>query len=879
MKREQQPRILGAFACCLLALAGGCSEDDGTSAEPTSGADTRAPGPDVTVAPESDTNAPDGGGPACENLCAPVGATRCGSGGVEVCGLHNDDSCTEWGAATPCPDRQTCTAGKCGITCTDGCSVAGATRCSAGGVQTCGDLDGDTCLEWSSAVPCEAPSTCAAGVCTTACTNECTTPGTHRCAGTQLETCGQYDADACLDWGGGVACPSGETCSAGVCSGKCVDECTAAGVSLCSGNGTITCGQLDADPCLEWSTPTPCKDGQTCSGGACGLGCTDECDTVGARRCSLLGVETCGQVDADACLEWGAPAACNAGEGCSFGQCSKLCVDECSTVGARRCTANGVEQCGNFDGDACLDWGTPMACPPGESCSFGSCDAKCKDECPAMGATECDGPLVRTCGNVDGDSCLEWSNGVVCETGLCAAGACAEKCVDECPAEGVAVCQQGAARRCGHYDGDPCLEWGTAAFCSAPTTCAFGECIPGCVDECEAGQTSCESGAVRVCSQADEDPCLEWGTATPCPGGSCSAGACAASCTDDCSAGERRCAGPHAAQGCGDYDADPCLDWGPAALCDLGATCSAGTCSTPAVGPSCDDVLTCRQGCAGEGGCELGCAIGVGGDAATALGELDACAAGHACTEPLCPVLFCPSEGAACRFPEPGADACIDLLDCLYDCTDAPEVCLAACASAGTPAAQAQLYQLVGCTGAYCGNDATCVDNATNTGGPCSVEFATCLGPDDPGSSCRTLLTCVGQCEDSGGDTDSCESTCLPGGHLVGQSEYYALMGCAETFDCQDSACLAQFCAFEFASCLSPGAGDGSCAALAGCAAACTTAACDEACWGAADLQQQVIFAARQLCVRGVCPSADSACAAAALQGPCAGLEASCQGL
>ncbi|WP_394840200.1 hypothetical protein LVJ94_25275 [Pendulispora rubella] len=48
------------------------------------------------------------------------------------------------------------------------------------------------------------------------------------------------------------------------------------------------------------------------------------------------------------------------------------CTDECQ-ANATQCTDQGVARCGQFDEDACLEWGTPAACPSGESCAGGAC--------------------------------------------------------------------------------------------------------------------------------------------------------------------------------------------------------------------------------------------------------------------------------------------------------------------------------------------------------------------------------------------------------------------------------------------------------------------------------------------------------------------------
>jgi len=50
----------------------------------------------------------------------------------------------------------------------------------------------------------------------------------------------------------------------------CTDECSPSGSTQCSGAaGYQTCGDYDADPCLEWSSVTNCAGGEVCSGGVC----------------------------------------------------------------------------------------------------------------------------------------------------------------------------------------------------------------------------------------------------------------------------------------------------------------------------------------------------------------------------------------------------------------------------------------------------------------------------------------------------------------------------------------------------------------------------------------------------------------------------------
>jgi len=46
------------------------------------------------------------------------------------------------------------------------------------------------------------------------CTNDCSS-GSLQCSGNGYQTCGNYDADSCLEWGSVTSCPSGQTCSNG----------------------------------------------------------------------------------------------------------------------------------------------------------------------------------------------------------------------------------------------------------------------------------------------------------------------------------------------------------------------------------------------------------------------------------------------------------------------------------------------------------------------------------------------------------------------------------------------------------------------------------------------------------------------------------------
>ncbi len=163
--------------------------------------------------------------------------------------------------------------------CSDECSKTGVFRCATSppdGLVVCADFDDDSCLEWGGFVACDEDETCVEGDCVGGCSHECPTAGELLCDGDGYRECGNHDGDSCFEWSDVVSCPSGETCSNGVCSGTCTDECDE-GAQVCEGEGVKSCGQHDGDPCRDWSPVEPCEDGEVCADGTCEPGqCTEE---------------------------------------------------------------------------------------------------------------------------------------------------------------------------------------------------------------------------------------------------------------------------------------------------------------------------------------------------------------------------------------------------------------------------------------------------------------------------------------------------------------------------------------------------------------------------------------------------------------------------
>jgi hypothetical protein len=376
----------------------------------------------------------------------------------------------------------------------------------------------------------------------------------------------------------------------------CADEC-ASGTQSCDGTSAYRiCGHYDEDGCLELSPAIACGQGERCVTDRCVATCRDECD-VGSTICGdAVTVLVCGNFDDDACREPGGPTRCEDGERCEAGRCvpdGSACTDECASVGQRVCSGDAVRTCGLLDADSCLDLGTPIACGAGERCENGDCVVLCEDECSA-GAVECSGDGYRSCGQHDADSCLDWSPVTACPPGeTCGNGICAATCQDECPQDGATVCTSDhrGYQQCGQLDSDPCLDRSTAVPCSTGYACQDGACVATCSDECSLGSRRCGSDgtSVETCGNYDDDPCREWGGAVACAGSApCADGACLTPCTDECSpAGALACAnGQEAVQSCGEHDQDSCLDWSSPSACQSWEVCREGACVLGATPPA-----------------------------------------------------------------------------------------------------------------------------------------------------------------------------------------------------------------------------------------------------------------------------------------------------
>jgi len=141
------------------------------------------------------------------------------------------------------------------------------------------------------------------------------------------------------------------------------------------------------------------------------------------------------------------------------------------------------------------------------------------------------------------------------------------------------VCQgDGLCLECG-AENQPCCQ---AGACLDGLTCLDGTCGKGCLEDCPyAGKKECVSAQYfKECGEFDTDPCLEWGASQGCGSGKhCEDGDCvAATCEHECWPPETQCGSQEFVESCGECDGDDCFDFCFAENCGEGLECGSGAC-------------------------------------------------------------------------------------------------------------------------------------------------------------------------------------------------------------------------------------------------------------------------------------------------------------
>ena len=411
------------------------------------------------------------------------------------------------------------------------------------------------------------------------CTNECSTFGAKQCSGTTgYKTCGNYDPDSCLEWSSVTKCPTGQTCSSGVCQTTCTPK-TCASLKYACGSASDGCGKT-----LNCGT---CASGKICNANKCVV-----CVPNTVSGCKVCKSDGSAWVDTD--------SKCASGQKCQNGVCVAICTPTCTTSGAKQCSGTASYQICALSG-GCLKWGAATACPTGQTCSgTGVCKTRCTPKtCSSLGYT-C-GTASDGCGKTL--NCGTCASGKVCVSGKCLI--CTPNSVSGCKvckSDGSAwvdtdskcasgqKCQNGvcvAKYECTPYQINGC------AYCAADGSgwlddnskcdngkkCSFGKCVTSCTNECTtSGAKQCSGNGVQTCTMPSD--CLKWSSAVACPTGqTCSgAGVCAVSCASDsnstfCLHLGKNCGSITANDNCGTSRTVNC------GTCASGYTCTANKCT------------------------------------------------------------------------------------------------------------------------------------------------------------------------------------------------------------------------------------------------------------------------------------------------------------
>jgi hypothetical protein len=663
---------------------------------------------------------------SCPADCGPCGDGICSIpemtyGGCNVdcppdCGNGECQPATE--TADTCP-------GDCG--CTPDCNPdweCGEDDNGCG--EPCGACpEGSVCVEHTCCAPDCVGKECGADGCGGEC-GPC--PGSNsECAENQCICTPDCSGKVCGDDGCGASCgecSDGLFCTEDVCAdGACDYPLMAEHCLITLAEGTLACLEGGAehptkscqhcDPALAVDGWSPKSDVSACgTGGICLSGvCCPKAGNCAGKNC---GDDGCGSV----CGE------CEAGEQCALGMCIEsacepFCLNkECGDDGCGGtcgdcadnlfCTTDG---CGDYECEHVIDPGFCLV----ETVTFGgqAVTACAPDgaEDPAQPCQRCDSNLLPLGWSAVGDG-MPCGGGAVCFNGEC----CSK--TDSC-----------AGKDCGS---DGC--GGNCGSCLAGWECEEGICT--CTPDCTG--LSCGS-----------DGCL--GSCGDCPvGQTCSMGSCVEGCTNDCAEpGATQCLDSSTFEVCGDYDADPCQEWGNETLCPSGLVCVGGECACEL---QCDGKECGSDGCGGSCG---------------------SCSGGQVCIDGECgpPVLTSCEEIMLCAFE-----------DC--DLTDMP--CIQACIDVSGEEVGDQFAEFWNCATTHCdpAGPTECFQGVAVD--ECESEYDVCFGPCTP--SCAPFYMCGddgcgGVCGTCTGDTYCSGHLCVVGANCI------ETMNCMSICDFDDIPC------------------------------------------------------------------------------------------
>lgn len=490
----------------------------------------------------------------CVNECNSINDKGCGSGNQNWHCYYDADNCLKK-SYNDCPNGQICSSGNCVPDCTNNCSPSGDKECmNSTSIHTCGNYDTDSCLEWGGEQSCK----CYNDACQS-CSNECSSNDKGcNSSGTKKWSCQFNNSNGCYykDY---VSCDFDESCSNGYCEQNCSSSCSWSGEKECMNDISIhTCGNYDGDSCLEWGAEQSCP----CYNDSC-KSCVDQC-TIVDKGCNSSGTQNwhCFYNAGTGCWEK-SYNDCSSDQVCAFGDCISTCSNFCSPSGDKECLdAISIHTCGNYDGDSCLEWGGEQSC----QCYNDACQS-CSDECSSNDeGCNSSGTKKWSCKFNNSNGCY-YKDYVSCSLNEeCQDGYCGKFCSSDCTNLWETECLSSTAiHTCGSYDTDPCLEWGDYQSCIC-----YNDACQSCSDECNKNDVGCDLLNLQKwnCVLNSSNGCYEK-QYTSCDILSvCSKGNCVAACTNDCSpSGDQQCMSETSIKVCGNYDNDYCFEWGDFQSC------------------------------------------------------------------------------------------------------------------------------------------------------------------------------------------------------------------------------------------------------------------------------------------------------------------------
>ena len=674
-----------------------------------------------------------------------------------------------------CNTGEICTAGVCGGGSANDCSGSGD-QCNTGvcneTTDACEGQAANEGLGCDDGLFCNTGETCIAGVCGGGLATDCSGSSDQCNVGVCNETTDACEAQAANEGLGcddGLFCNSGEICTAGVCGGGSATDCSGAGdqcnVGVCN-ETTDACEAQSANEGLGCNDTLFCTTGETCTAGVCSGGSATDC-SASTDQCNL-GVcnettDACEGQAANEGLACDDSQFCTVGETCTGGVCGGGSATDCSgftdqcNLGVCNETTDACEAQTANEGFACDD---TLFCTTGEICTLGVCGGGSPTDCSSLD-DQCN---VGVC-NETTDVCdaQTINEGLACNDGLfctvseiCTAGVCGGGFATDCSAFtdqcNTGVCNE-TTNVCEAQSANEGLGCDDAQFCTVGETCTTGICGGGSPTDCSAFTDQCNLGVCNDTLDVCEAQTANEGAACDdglfCNAGeTCTVGVCGGGGATDCSSLDDQCnlgVCNETTDTCEAQSVNEGLGCSDGDLCTTGDVCTAGACA---------GIVTDCSGLDDQ--CNIGvCNVGTGVCEAQTANEGLGCNDGDLCTSPdTCTSGLCAGPPVSC--PGQICDSADGLCkDCLLnaDCDDS-DVCTDDL-----------------CTTGVCSNPnntATCDDGDLCTtgdicgGGLCDGTPVTCSGVQtcDPADGvCKDCLVDI-DCDDSNVCTDD---TCNAG--------------------------------------------------------------------------------------------------------------------